>query len=186
MFSLWKNSSPKIKRIIVIMAFFFISLIVIVAGTLTPLTDEEAVEISKELEDMRDAVLNAGAFSGTTLIFGNNFLLCLLFFIPIIGPFLGCYVLYNTGVVIAADSISASIHPMLSLLVLFVFPFTWLEFLAYSTALSQSVWLTWRIIQRMWKREMVNTCIMISICAVMLLVAAVIEMALIQAISVVV
>jgi hypothetical protein len=70
-----------------------------------------------------------------------------IFHTHVAGPFFGCYVLYSTGVVIAAESISAGIHPMFSCLLLFIFPFTWLEFLAYSTAFAQSVWLTWRIIQ---------------------------------------
>lgn len=182
-FQLWKSSSPRMKRILAIGAFFILSFIVTVAGVLTPLTSEEAAEISKELEDMRESVSNAGAFRGTALIFGNNFMLCLLFFIPVVGPFFGCYVLYSTGVVIAADSISAGVQPILSFLLLFIFPFTWLEFLAYSAAFSQSVWLTWRIIQRKWRRELVNTGTMISICAVMLLVAAVIEILVIQALS---
>lgn len=171
------------KRILAIGGFFLLSLIVTVAGVLTPLTSEEAAEISKELEDMRESVSNAGAFRGTALIFGNNFMLCLLFFIPVVGPFFGCHVLYSTGIVIAADSISAGVHPILSFLLLFFFPFTWLEFLAYSAAFSQSVWLTWRTIQRKWRRELLNTCIMISICAVILLVAAVIEMAIFQTLS---
>ncbi|MGB9853454.1 MAG: stage II sporulation protein M [Candidatus Bathyarchaeales archaeon] len=163
--------------------FFLLSFIVTIAGVLTPLSTKEAEEINKEMEQMQESVSNAGAFRGTAFIFGNNFMLCLLFFIPIAGPFFGCYVLYSTGVVIAAQSISASIHPVLTLLLLFIFPFTWLEFLAYSAAFSQSVWLTWRIIQHKARREFVNTCIMISICAIMLLAAAIVEIMAIQALS---
>ena len=182
-FQLWKSSSPKRKRILTIMAFFLLSLIVTIAGVLTPLSTEEAEEINKEMEQMQESVSNAGAFRGTAFIFGNNFMLCLLFFIPVAGPFFGCYVLYSTGVVIAAESISASMHPVFTLLLLFIFPFTWLEFLVYSAAFAQSVWLTWRIIQHKARRELINTCIMISICAVTLLVAAIIEITAIQAFS---
>jgi uncharacterized membrane protein SpoIIM required for sporulation len=63
---------------------------------------------------------------------------------------------------------------------LFAFPFTWLEFLAYSIAFAQSVWLTWSIIQHKGKKELVNTCVLISICAVMLVIAAIVEMAIIS------
>lgn len=178
---MWRRYPTKIKRILTIAMFFLISITVTVAGALTPLTSEEATEISKELEQMQEYVSTAEMFRGTTLIFGNNFILCLSFFIPFIGPFFGGYVLYSTGVVIAAESISVNLNPMLSFLSLFLFPFTWLEFLAYSTAFAQSAWLSWRIIHRDWRREIVNTCILISICAIILLIAAVLEMAIIRA-----
>lgn len=181
--NLWKNASPRRKRILTIMAFFLLSLIVTIAGVLTPLSTEEAANINEEMRQMQESVSNAGTLRGTAFIFGNNFMLCLLFFIPVAGPFFGCYVLYTTGVVIAAQSISANMHPVLTLILLFVFPFTWLEFLAYSAAFAQSFWLTWRIIQHKTRRELLNTGIMISICAVMLLVAAVIEILAIQALG---
>ncbi|MEM3703208.1 MAG: stage II sporulation protein M [Candidatus Bathyarchaeia archaeon] len=169
------------KRVFTILAFFLISIAVTVAGALTPLTSEEVTEIGRELEQTREYISSTDMFRGATLIFGNNFILCLSFFVPFVGPFFGCYVLYSTGVVIAAQSLSEGVNPMLNFLLLFIFPFTWLEFLAYSTAFAQSAWLSWRIIQRNWRRELVNTCIMISICAITLLIAAVIEMAIIQA-----
>jgi len=172
-FDFWKNAPTKIKRILTIAAFFFLSIIITVAGTLTPLSLEEANEIEQELEEMRGKI-------NVQLIFGNNFMICLAMFVPIAGPLFGCYVLYSTGIVIAAESIVQGLPPLMIFLFLFVFPFTWLEFLAYSTAFSASVWLTWRIIQRRGKKELVNACIFISICAVMLLVAAIIEMALIS------
>ena len=180
---LWRKISPRMKRILTIAGFFLLSILLTVAGTLTSLTQEEANKISDELENTRKAVLEFGVLRGTALIFGNNLMLCLMFFIPLIGPFFGCYVLYSTGVAIAAESLGSGIHPLITFLLLFIFPFTWLEFLAYSTALSQSVWLSWRIIQHNGKRELSNTGIAISICAVILLTAAVIEMALIKTFS---
>lgn len=172
MFNFWKKASTRIRRILTIIFFFIISIIVTVAGTLTPLGAEEAARKREDLKQIQDLASNAGA----TFIFGNNFTLCLSFFIPILGIIFGCYVLYNTGLMIAAESIALGISPLLSFLLLFIFPFAWLEFLAYSAALAQSIWLTWRVIKRKGKDELVNTCIVISICAVMLLVAAFIEM----------
>ncbi|MEM2688263.1 MAG: stage II sporulation protein M [Candidatus Bathyarchaeia archaeon] len=169
------------KRILTILVFFLISIAVTVAGVSTPLTVEEASEMEKELGEMRDYISTAGLFRGTTLIFGNNFVLCLAFFVPFFGPIFGFFVLYSTGVVIAAQSICSGVNPHFAFLMLFLFPFTWLEFLAYSAAFAESVWLSWRIIKGGWRREIVNMCIMISICAVTLLLAAFIEMALIKA-----
>lgn len=164
-----------------IIVFFLISLGVTVAGTLTPLSMDEAAEINRELEEMQELVSGTDIFRGTTIIFGNNFVLCLLFFIPIFGPIFGFIVLRTTGVVIAAKSISVGVNPLVGMFSLFIFPFTWLEFLAYSAAFAQSIWLIYQTIQRAWKKELINTCIIISICAVTLLTAAVIEMVMIQA-----
>lgn len=179
--NIWRGFSTRVKRVITILMFFLISVAVTVVGVSTPLTSEEASEINKELGEMQDYVSSADVFRGTTLIFGNNFVLCLSFFVPFVGPLFGFYVLYSTGVVIAAQSICNGINPHLAFLLLFLFPFTWLEFLAYSAAFAESVWLSWRIITRNWKREIVNACIIVSICAVTLLIAAFIEMMLIKA-----
>ncbi|MDH5460138.1 MAG: stage II sporulation protein M [Candidatus Bathyarchaeia archaeon] len=168
----WKSATTRIKKILTIAAFFLLSLIITIAGVLTPLSPSEASDIKQELEQMRENI-------SVQLIFGNNFMICLAMFIPVAGPVFGCYVLYSTGVVIAAESLSEGLPPLIVFLFLFAFPFTWLEFLAYSIAFAQSVWLTRRIIQHRGKRELVNTCILISICAVMLLIAAIIETALI-------
>jgi len=360
-----KHTPTKIKRILTIALFFLLSIVITIAGVLTPLSLGEAGGIEKELEETREHV-------NVQLIFGNNFMICLAMFVPVAGPIFGSYVLYNTGVAIAADSIAFAcnqtviyasndtyidenhpdtvmddesglyigrpatdkaerallhfsmsnlptdaiitqaklklylsysnsdsqniwaymltqtewddgsvtwnnytanrawnnpggdytttngtstsvgttagqwyewdvkdiavyafsnldkqVHLLLKyenetasrnmkvfnsisqapnkpklevtyyvksklescrqpvfliflFLFLFAFPFTWLEFLAYSTAFAESVWLTWRIIQHKGKKELVNTCIFISICAVMLLVAAIVEMAIIS------
>ncbi|MEM2737819.1 MAG: stage II sporulation protein M [Candidatus Bathyarchaeia archaeon] len=179
--SIWKGFPTKVKRILTVLIFFLVSIAVTVAGVSTPLTEREASEINEELGEMQDYLSTADLFRGATLIFGNNFVLCLSFFVPFIGPIFGVYVLYSTGVVIAAQSICNGVDPRLAFLLLFLFPFTWLEFLAYSAAFTESVWLGWRIIRHNWRREIINACIMISICAVILLVAAFIEIALIKA-----
>jgi hypothetical protein len=168
----WNNFPSKIKRILTIVIFFFISFIITIAGTLTPLSLSDARDIKQEADQI-------SANISVQLIFGNNLMICLIMFIPVVGPIFGGYALYNTGVVIAAQSITAGSPPLAVLLSLFIFPFAWLEFLAYSTALAESFWLIWRIFHRKIKRELANACILISTCAIMLLVGAVIEMALI-------
>jgi len=168
----WRDAPTKIKRILTIAVFFLLSIIITVSGVLTPLTLEEADKIKKGFEEIQENV-------NIQLIFGNNFMICLIMFIPFAGPIFGSYVLYNTGVVIAAQGTTEGLPSLVVFLFLFIFPFTWLEFLSYSTALAESVWLTWRMIQHKGKKELVNTSILISICAVMLLAAAIIEFAVI-------
>lgn len=171
-FSFWKNSPPRIKRILTIIIFFLLSIIIAIVGVLTPLSIEEADSMSKEVEQLRQNI-------SLQFIFGNNFMICLLMFVPIAGPIFGFYALYNTGVLIAADSIAHGFSPLTSFLLLFVLPVVWLEFLAYSTAFAESVWLIWRTVHHKVRRELVNACILISICAMMLLVAAITEVVLI-------
>jgi len=176
----WKALPSKIRRTITIMAFFVFSVIITVAGILSPLSDEEVNTLGRGLKETQNTVKNLPPAQQVSFIFGNNFMISLAGFVPIVGPIFECYVLYSTGVVIAAYSTYEhfQISPLLLFALLFLWPFTWLEFLAYSTAMAESFWLTWQIVQRKGKREIKNACILISICAVMLLVAAIIETAL--------
>lgn len=181
-FNFWKNAPVRIKRILTIVAFFFLAIIITVAGILTPLSNEEINALGSGLEETQGNIDSLPELQQVSSIFGNNFMICLVGFVPVAGPIFEFYVLYSTGVVLSAyvayeESIQAS--PLLLFLLLFIFPFTWLEFLAYSIAIAESFWLVWRIIQHKWKIEIKNACILISICAVMLLVAAIIEAALI-------
>jgi hypothetical protein len=106
-------------------------------------------------------------------------------FIPFAGPIFGLWVLYNTGVVIAGETIAVSpqVSPLLTFLMLFIFPFTWMEFISYSTGFAESVWLIRRGTQGLGRREIKNAGVLIAIVAVVLLLAAIIEVALIQALA---
>jgi hypothetical protein len=168
----WNEFPSKIKRIFAIIIFLFISFIVTIAGVLTPLSSSDAIAIKQEFDKI-------SANPSVELIFGNNLMICLIMFVPALGPIFGSYALYNTGVVVAAESIVAGAPPFINFLSLFIFPFAWLEFIAYSTALAESFWLIWRLFHRKIRKELVNACILISICTVMLLAAAIIEMALV-------
>lgn len=173
--SFWRISSSRMKRLCTIVAFFFLAIIITMAGTLTPLTSSDANNIKEEMDKLRENV-------SAQYIFGNNMMICLIMFVPIIGPLFGTYALYNTGVVIEAESMTRlHVSPIVIFLSLFFLPFTWLEFIAYSTAAAASIWLTWRLIQRKGRHELVRTCIFIAICAVLLLAGAIVEDILIAA-----
>jgi len=164
----------KIKRIITIIIFFTLSLVATIAGILTPLTSEEAQSLNQELENVREDV-------NVQYIFGNNFLICLAMFVPFFGPILGFFALYNTGIYVAASSITAGFHPIIGFFSLLILPVFWLEFLAYSIALAESVWLIMKAIHGKLRSELPKTCILITICALILVTAAIIEMILISA-----
>jgi hypothetical protein len=175
MLSSWKRLSEGTKRILTVLGIFLLLVMLTVAGALTPLSSEDADALNRELENMQQDVRDMDVLSSTVAIFKNNFFINAIMFVPIAGPFFGTYVLYNTGLMIGAQSTVNGISPLYVLFLLFFFPFTWMEFIAYSIALSQGVWLTWRIIQHKGKSELKSTLILIGACAAILLAAALIE-----------
>jgi hypothetical protein len=173
----WRKTSSKKQRIITIIIFFLIGITITCVGTLAPLSKQEADQINQDLKNLRSNV-------SVQYIFGNNLLICLVMFIPIVGPIFGLYALYNTGVVIEAQIVAASstgISPILAFFLLFLFPFTWLEFISYSTAFAESVWIIRRFTQGLGRKEIKNSAVLIAIVTILLLVGAVIETLLIQA-----
>ncbi|MDH7477637.1 MAG: stage II sporulation protein M [Candidatus Bathyarchaeota archaeon] len=169
----WKSAPPLVRRIITIIIIFIFAVIVTTVGTWTPIKEQEAKEIGNELDQTLESLKTNNLV--LQYIFGNNFMLTLIMFVPIIGFAFGAYVLYNTGAVIAAIAISNQVPPALYLIALFLTPIAWLEFIAYSTAMAESIWLTYRLWRRRGKHELINACKFISVCAVILLVAALIE-----------
>lgn len=173
-FSILKFSSIKRVRIFSVAVFLVASLIVTSVAAVMPMTLSEAQKIREELEKIEELI-------NVPLIFGNNFMHCLIMFTPFLGPVWGFYVLYNTGRAINAIALTEMprINPIFVFASLFLFPVAWMEYIAYATAMSQSVWLTWQILQRKFKKESFKTCVLITFCALLLLLAAVIEIAII-------
>jgi hypothetical protein len=175
--SIWRNASPIHKRILSIVAIFIVAIMITVIGSLMPMDPQQAKDISNDLNQ----TVNTMKQNDTLLpyIFGNNFMICLLMFIPVIGPLLGFYILFNTGTVIGAISTAEGIPAIIALVATFI-PIGLIEFTAYSTAMTESIWLFRRITQGRGIRELKNACIFISIAAVLLFLGAVIETILIS------
>jgi len=169
-----KVSLGKRERALTITLVFIASLAVTFAGALSSMSTSEAQGISEEVEETLPSLMSVSA------IFGNNFMHCLIMFIPVLGPFYAFYVLYSTGRVLAALAIVRGINPGALFGLTFLFPHAWIEYAAYALAISQSVWLVLGIAQRRFKAEAKNTGISIAVCALLLLSAAAIEMALLQ------
>jgi hypothetical protein len=142
-----------------------------------PMNSQEANQINNELNQTMNSLSENGALM--QYIFGNNFFICLLMFIPIIGPLLGCYILFNTGTVIGAISAAEGIPAIVALAATFI-PIGLIEFTAYSAAMTESIWLFRRILQGRGKHEFKNACLFIALCAVLLLLGAIIETAIIS------
>jgi uncharacterized membrane protein SpoIIM required for sporulation len=174
---IWTKASTRRKRIYSIIAVFILAFILTAVGTLIPVSAEEVNQINDDLNQTISSLSERGVL--TQYIFGNNFLICLLMFVPIVGPFLGLFIMFNTGNAIGAIAMAEGISPLLALVLVFI-PIGFIEFTAYSTAMAESVWLFWRLVTRRGLRELRVTSIFISLCAGLLAVGAIVEGALIS------
>ncbi|HVP16965.1 MAG TPA: stage II sporulation protein M [candidate division Zixibacteria bacterium] len=181
----WKNASPRGRRIIIIGIFFLFTILVTVVGILTPMSPQQIADENNDLNKTQQQIQSMDFAHRTAAIFLNNFEICLLMFVPFIGIVIGTIVLFNTGSVLAAQTITLNAShatgfpPILVFALLFIFPFAWLEFISYSIALSESFWLIRRGLQGEWKREIKNLGKLVLITAALLAAGALIEAALI-------
>jgi hypothetical protein len=174
----WMNASPRRKRIYSTIVVLIVAVVITVVGSVMPMDAQEAEQISSDLNQTVSALSENGAL--TQYIFGNNFFICLIMFVPVVGPVLGGFILFNTGAAIGAVAVAGGYPVIVALFALFLTPVAWLEFAAYSVSISESVWLFRRILQGRGKHEFRNTCFFITVCAILLLVGAVVETALIS------
>lgn len=181
----WRTTPSRQKRLIAGVVSFVILILATVSGVATSLSAQEAESLSRGIEQTRQDVQNMTIVGGALAIFTNNFPLSLVMFVPFLGPLFSIFVMYNTGLVINAESITARppLPGILVLLLLFVFPHTWMEFVAYSIAFSESIWLSRRIIQRKFKSELPNTLQFILIVLLILLAAAFVEILLFKGLA---
>jgi len=128
----------------------------------------EARDIVKSMEEMIPHL-------GLSGIFGNNFMHCLIMFTPVLGPIWAGYVLYSTGRGLAAFGYINEISPNLLFAITFLLPHAWLEYLACALAVSQSIWLILMARQHQFRAELKNLYKTVTVCALILLLAAFIE-----------
>ncbi len=178
-FWFWKSASSRRKRIYSVIFVFIIAVLATALGTLVPVSPQEATKISNNLNQTVLTLEETGGL--TQFILGNNFLITLLMFIPILGPVLGLYVLFNTGTVLGSIAISQNLPVSLAFLALIITPVFWLEFAAYSIAMGESVWLFRRLIQGRGRHEVrCNLGLFVLITAVLLVVGAILEVVLLS------
>ncbi|MGD0644398.1 MAG: stage II sporulation protein M [Candidatus Bathyarchaeia archaeon] len=178
--SFWKNASSKRKRIYLTIIIFVIAVILTIIGSFVPLSSQDASSITNQLNQTMNTHKANGTF--TEYIFLNNFAICLVMFIPIIGPIIGFIIIFETGIGFSAIASVQGYPVWVALISEAITPVFWLEFAAYSTAMAESIWLFRRLMQGRW-RELKNTAILIGICAAILIVSAIIEVWLITVLS---
>jgi hypothetical protein len=176
-YSMWRNASPRNKRILSIVLVFITAVIIFTIASLIPVNAQDANQISNNLNQTVTAMKQNDTL--LPYIFGNNFMICLLMFIPIIGPIAGFIILYDTGNAIGAISTVQGFPPVLGV-ALTLIPIGIIEFIAYSTAMTESIWLFRRALQGRGLRELRNAALFVSICAIVLFLGAALETALVS------
>jgi len=170
--SFWTNASSKRKRIYTIIFIFVLAAIVTFVTSYIPISQSDANSITGSLNSTVNMHKSNGTLAG--YFFLNNFEICIVMFIPILGPIVGFVILGSTGYALGAISKVQGYPPWVAMISELLLPIFWLEFIAYSTAMAESIWLTRRLIQGRWM-EVKNTAILIGICAAILIVSALIE-----------
>lgn len=147
-----------------------------ILGSQTTLSLDDAVLIRSQVEQI--------VVSGPLVLrlAQNNIEICLIFFIPIFGALFMALVSYSTGLVISALSLlSTSVTRLQLLQMAFLFPWTWLEGIAYSLAASEGVLFLLGVLTRRFREEGKTLLKTILVCVALLIVGAVIESVIIQA-----
>ncbi len=170
--SFWRNATTRRKRFYSIIIILVLAVLVTVIGSFIPLSKQDAYQLSNQLNQTLEQ--NRGSNTLTQYIFLNNFGICLLMFVPVIGPALGLFILFDTGLALGAIASTQGYPVFLGLFSLVLTPVFWLEFAAYSIAMAESIWLFRRLMQRRW-RELKWTGMFIGICAGLLAIGAVVE-----------
>jgi hypothetical protein len=180
----WNSASPKRKRIYSIILMFILAVSATLLGTLVQLSPTDAKALSDSVNKI--TADNPTFASRVGAIFINNFFLCLVMFIPLVGSVFGLFVLFSTGVGIraildtqaasgAVASTVPSISPTLAVLGLIGVGLTFLlEYVSYSIGIAESVWLFRRLTQRRWL-ELKNTGILMGVVAALLITGALVE-----------
>ena len=143
-------------------------------GTQAPLSIEEARLIIGRIR--RTIISGSLAFQ----IAVNNIMICLTFFLPILGVLFMALASYSTGVGISALTLFAASTTRIEILqTLFLAPSTWIEFVAYSLAASEGMMLLLSIFTRRFREEGKKLAITVLACVTLLIAGAVVETVLI-------
>jgi hypothetical protein len=168
----WSGIPTRRKRVYSILFFLIVSIIALIIGCMTVFDHDTAVARSNNINQTLNRALASGNLTQT--IFINNFSLTLLMFIPLVGAGIGLFILYNTGVGLAAITTVQGYPVYVGIEHLMLNPIFWLEFVSYSIAMASSIWLIRRLLQERWG-ELKWTAASIGVCALLLILGAVIE-----------
>lgn len=170
--ALWRSISTRRKRVYSILFILVLAIIALAIGSMTTFSHDAAVSRSNLINQTLNRALASDNLTQT--IFINNFSLTLLMFIPLIGVGIGLFIMYNTGAGLAAITTVQGYPVSTAVLDLMANPIFWLEFVSYAIAMASSIWLIRRLLQERWG-ELKWTAAAIGVCALLLILGAIIE-----------
>jgi len=158
----------KVSLLVTFVLFVFLGL-----SSLTPMTGSEAKEL---LEQAKELIREKSTFID---IWVNNMAAALLTYIPFIGIGIAGYIIFQTGRLFGALAAESGISSIILILFAIITVYGLIEFVAYGAAFTEGALLSYSIVKRSVRSEIRWVLISIGIVAALLLVAALIETALI-------
>ena len=132
----------KNQRIIVFFIFLGLFTASYYIGSLSEISEEDALLFMEEFEELIEDIDGLG-------IFFHNSMISLVMFVPGVGVGWGMFSAFSTGQAFAAIALLspeiAAIHP---LTLLYLSPFGFMELVAYSIGISRSYLLIYKIIKK--------------------------------------
>lgn len=159
-------------RVLLALICTIILYIIFAIGSMTPVDIKSARQM---VENFRELV--AGVDSAFD-IFLNNFAISLLMLIPVLGPIIGAWIVYNTGLIISSFASIEGINVILFLILPILTIYGILEFIGYGTMMSEGILLIYAISKKGLRHELKILPIIIVISAGVLGLAAAIEFSL--------
>jgi hypothetical protein len=137
----------------------------------TPLSPQDAAQLEEQVGE------TLAQDPTPTFIFANNVRIGLAMLIPVVGPLFGGFAIYQTGLVFAAFGISSGLPGLALFVASMLFPFFWLEFVAYAAAIGQSIFLLASFWRHQIRFEARRTAVVAGLVALLLFVGAFVEAA---------
>jgi len=127
------------RRPLIILSFLVLIGTMLV-GTLTPPDPALAQELERLVREMQE--------SGYAMIFMNNAMIALTFFVPLLGLGSAFSTAYTSGAAMSAVAATGGINPQMLLLSTIIMPHSLIEFVAYSLALTENLVIMQKILAR--------------------------------------
>ena len=149
-----------------IIIFFSLNVLITFIVSFVPVDPETKIIVAERIDEMRNVVGIEGL--GVPYIFGNNLMLTIPSFVPLVGLGWSLTLAYNNGVAFSTLNISR---------LMFLMPFFILEYLANSIAVTEGFRIIKSILSKKPFKEIEGRTLRnIGLCALILFVSAIIEM----------
>ncbi len=165
-------------RVILFFASLVLFLLTFLVGTQAQMSGDEARAVVESFEETVGRNLSA-----QTIIM-NNTIICIQFFIPILGMISLAEVGFNTGYVLAAYALTDALpaNALTYFLLTIVNPVAWIEFAAYSLASSEGTMMMLSILFRFLRKEARDFLLALIVATSLLILGGFLEMSMINAI----